>query len=483
MLLLAVGVVLGCKHDPYVCNASAQCVEGGITGTCQPSGFCSFPDAACESGERYESNAGDGLAGQCVDDSNSATCGAVGQECCAGSVCVDNAFCEAAVCNQCVTDVAHGTLHSCFLKHDGTVSCSGLNMNGELGNGGTSSIPTATPTPVRDSVTGLPMTGVVKLGNGEQHTCAIKSDATVWCWGGNANGVLGNGTPDDQSAAVQVVRESDGLPLTGIVDVAGSFCRTCALDNTGGVWCWGCNDNGELGDATGTGRLAAGPVLVAMNGVPFTGAVQLAVGGRHACARTASGDVFCWGDNDFGEVGDDTQIDVDVPKRVFDAATVAAGRFHTCAARADGSAFCWGSNRHRRLGTLSVVRDPDEDNHGLLPAPVVVDADGTTFPGVSSFALAAMSCTVTTDQRGFCWGDNLYGQTGTGTGSSVPMPVLGIDGKPLTSLQRIVAGYTRACAFTADGRMHCWGRNHLGQLGDGTFINRGLATPAKPSCP
>jgi alpha-tubulin suppressor-like RCC1 family protein len=489
--LVIIGAV-GCgNRSPYECTTSDQCVDRGVQGTCEAQGYCSAPDTTCPSGARFEPSAGGGLAGTCVDlvvHPDAAVCGSIGGACCPGDApCGGNAFCDGGKCAQCVTDVALGLVHSCFLKHDGTVWCSGRNEAGQLGNGQTSATPTSTPVQVV-TATG-PLTDVTALGAGEGYGCAIRSDKTVWCWGTNnlrGGGALGDGTATSRSIAAMVIRESDGAALSDVVEVHGSHCYTCARDTAGGVWCWGCNDSGQLGQGTTAGHLAAVPVLTQAGGPAFTLAGDhLTVGGAHACVRTGAGEVWCWGGNLNGQIGNNSLVNQGIPVRILDAATsVAAGRYHTCAVRPDHTVWCWGRGFQGRLGNGTGDRASGNALNKSIPtATTTTSMGGTTFGGADEVAAGAMSCAEMSNHQAYCWGIDPYGQTGTGGGTYVPQPVLDTRGQPLQSVQRIVAQYTRACTFLGDGELLCWGRNSEGELGDGTFLNHGLATSMRPSCP
>jgi alpha-tubulin suppressor-like RCC1 family protein len=250
------------------------------------------------------------------------------------------------------------------------------------------------------------------------------------------------------------------------------------------VWCWGDNNSARLGNGTTTtSYAAAGPVLASVGGPPFTGAVSLSVGDGHACVRKANDEVWCWGLNSAGQIGNGNKNDQTIPVKVTDATSVAVGRYHSCAVKADGTMVCWGQGNQGRLGNGLGDRDAGDTLDRTSPGPVLTSLGGTPFDGVASAAAGAVTCAVTTAKDAYCWGINLYGQTGTSTGSYVPAPVLDTNGNPLHNVDRVVAQFTRSCAFLADGQLVCWGRNSEGQLGDGTFINRGLATPVKLSCP
>jgi len=489
VLMVGAGLLWGCSHSPYQCEASSQCLDNGIQGRCEPQGFCSFPDATCSSGDRFENNAGDGLGGTCVPDDNETVCGSIGQACCAeGNACNGNGFCDGGTCSQCIVEVSHGITHSCFLKHDGTIWCSGDNGDGQLGNGSESLIPVATAVQVREDAQAQPViTDAIALGMGENFSCAIRADHTVWCWGENGNcdagGQLGNGATSDTTVAVQVLRDSDNQPLTDIAEVHGAGCFTCARDSNGGVWCWGSNDGSWLGDGSAAISKDRAVQVVDSTG-PLTDVVEMGVGVIHGCARKSDNTVWCWGINDDGQLGNNSRANSSIAVQTQISATaLAVGRFHNCGLQDDGTVECWGDNRHGRLGNGEGNRDIGDTADRLTPTPVLTEFGGQSFANVAQVAAGAMSCLVTTAGDPYCWGVNLYGQTGTGTGSYVPAPVLGRDGLPVQHVARLAVGFHRACAFKTSGDLVCWGRNSEGQLGDGEFINRGLAEPVGVTCP
>lgn len=488
VVLLGLGILVlavGCSNPAYVCTSSSQCVADGVDGTCQPEGYCSFPDPACDSGERFEADAGDALGGTCV--STLPSCGAIGGACCPGETpCLDNLFCDAGTCTQCATDVAFGHFHTCLLRYDGTVWCTGDNTDGELGNGAFGGLPSNTWTQARDEAN-TPITDATVIGTGGHQTCVRRAgDDALWCWGRNDLGQLGDGSTDRHALAERATRNTDDAPLTDIVEVGGGHDHLCGRDGGGGVWCWGEAGGGRLGNGDDvTTQDQAVEVLASAGGPAFGGATSLTVGDVHACVRTAADDLWCWGGNDRGQVGNDTIINQLVPVQLggFKATSVAAGRFHTCATKPDGGVWCWGQGNHGRLGNGEGDGDAGTDIDEHAPVPALTSIGGPAFGGAATVAAAAVSCAVTTGGDGYCWGVNRYGQTGTGAGTFVPAPVRRVDGTPLRGVDRFDAGWNRTCAFLATGELMCWGRNSEGQLGDGTFDNIGYAKPVKLTCP
>ena len=244
-----------------------------------------------------------------------------------------------------VRTITSGAYHVCALPLDPSdlVRCWGLNRDGQLGDGST----TTRLAPV--AVTGLP--GVVQaIAAGYGHTCAllVEGGGIISCWGYNDNGQLGNGTTTDSWVPVSVAG------LTGVRAIALGAFHSCALLKSGGVRCWGYNYHGQLGDNSRVNRdtpVASAPGL--------TGVVSIAAGGYHTCALSEAGNVSCWGYNGNGQLGDGTYTDSQIPVPVFNLSgvvTITAGRFHTCATLREGHVLrCWGNNYYGEVtgGTSS----------------------------------------------------------------------------------------------------------------------------------
>ena len=225
--------------------------------------------------------------------------------------------------------------HACALIADGTVRCWGDNGSGQLGNAsvtGGSAVPVAVGN----------VSDATALTVGAFHTCVIGADRTVRCWGRNSNGQLGDGTFTDSSAPVTV------QGLTNVTAIAGGGSHTCALVGDGTLRCWGSNDQGQLGD--GTGAFSQTPVQV----LQITTATAVSAGWAHTCALLQDHTVECWGWNASGQVGDGTTGNALAPRHVVGinaASAITAGWWqHSCALSSDGSVQCWGQNQWGQLG-------------------------------------------------------------------------------------------------------------------------------------
>jgi hypothetical protein len=187
----------------------------------------------------------------------------------------------------------------------------------------------------------------VSLAAGAGHACAVTNAGAAWCWGFNDNGQLGNGTTTLAATPVAV----SGLASHVIAITAGYDNHTCALTDSGAVWCWGDNYNGQLGNGV-SGYGAHSTTPVAVTGLP-SGIVAISAGTYHTCALTDVGAVWCWGENFSGELGNGTTINSSTPVAVsgLSSGVVAiAASDHTCAVTDVGEVWCWGYNGYGQLG-------------------------------------------------------------------------------------------------------------------------------------
>jgi alpha-tubulin suppressor-like RCC1 family protein len=314
--------------------------------------------------------------------------------------------------------------------------------------------PPDTTAPIADVTTDpIPASRINGLSLGDAHSCARRADGTVACWGKNLNGQLGNGTMSHiETAPVAVVGLSDA------VELSAAQIHTCARRARGTVVCWGDNQYGQLGNGTTT------PSTVPVNVSGITDAVELVSGAFHFCARTSVGKVLCWGRNDFGQLGNGTEIEAHVPTAVpgLTAVALGAGDFHSCAVLADGSVECWGQNSNGQLGDTSLAQQD---------APVAVKA----LTGALEVTAGVVHTCARTGGAVFCWGVNENGQLGYGlydgalVGSLTPVDAMGV-----TKAVQIGAADNQTCARNGDGTVMCWGQNNQGQTGtSGDLLDTG----------
>jgi hypothetical protein len=349
--------------------------------------------------------------------------------------------------------VSSGYSHACGVKTDHTLWCWGSNDSGQLGDNTT----TNRPTPVQVTALG---SSVAEVSVGDLYTCARKTDHTLWCWGNNASGQLGNGSADDALTPTQVTALG-----TNVAEVSAGDLFACARLTDGTLSCWG---SGPLGNGTSTPSLV--PVQVTSLG---TTVARISTGDGAACVRKTDGTLWCWGYNSFGIVGDGTTNDQLSPEQITALGTgvveVSVGDLFACAAKTDGTVWCWGTNDKGELG------DGTTTSH-FTPAAV------GTLPTLANTVAAngRHACATMTDGRLYCWGWNGAGQLGDGSTTDRHTPV------QVTSLGPTIFGASagvnqNTCGAAFDGGVWCWGSDSFGQIGDGAGVTR--TTPVRVLAP
>jgi alpha-tubulin suppressor-like RCC1 family protein len=359
------------------------------------------------------------------------------------------------------------------LHPDGTIACWGNNSNGQLGNG--TLVDMASPVNVVVSAGGPPFTGAMQISCGaENSTCALRLDGTAWCWGWNSHGQLGDGTVVDQTFPVQVMA-GPGVPLTSIAEIFAGEQSACARKTDDTLWCWGLNNHGQLGNGTFTD--SAVPVQV----VDMVGASFLAAGGTvaalNACAWQASGALSCWGWNSNGEVGDGTMIDKPFPTAtgIVPVTSVAAANIATCASVTNTTAYCWGGNTYGQLGDGTV-------NMSTTPVAVQGPTGGDLTGVVEVGSSDRGDCARLSDGSVWCWGDNSVGQLGTGS-LVPAMTTLPVQVQLSATASALAIGNLHGCALLTGDVVECWGSNISGQLGRGSFTAAEPVPTAVQVCP
>jgi alpha-tubulin suppressor-like RCC1 family protein len=324
----------------------------------------------------------------------------------------------------------------------------GNNFSGQLGDGTTTSRPS--PTPIGDA------TDWSAISAGAAHSCGLLgAGSSLWCWGHNAAGQLGDGTTTQRSSPTQI-----GALATDWSAVTAGGLHTCALRETGTLWCWGSNSSGQLGDGTTTNRQLPTQIGTA------TDWRAISAGGSHTCGMRASGTLWCWGSNTYGQLGDGTTTPRTVPTQIGTAAdwsAISTSRgHHSCGLRGTGSLWCWGRNNVGQLGD-----DTTTERHS--PTQIFVATD---WIAISAGEVHTCGLRGTGTLR--CWGSNVYGQVGDGTTTNRLRPTqIGTA----TDWRTVSAGTFHTCALRGTGSTSwCWGRNHFGQLGDETTTQRLVPT-------
>jgi alpha-tubulin suppressor-like RCC1 family protein len=255
------------------------------------------------------------------------------------------------------TQVAADAESTCVLLVSGHVMCWGWNHAGQLGNGSTA--PSTAPVEVQS------ITDATSVVGGGEHMCALLATGSIVCWGENGSGQLGNGTTSNSATPVAVEGIDDATSLA-----AGRF-HSCAVLSTGHIDCWGANGYGELGDGAPTG-----PVIAPVEVTGVSEASRVAAGGEHTCALLRGGHVECWGEDQWGQIGIklptglESATAIDVPT-ITNANNVAAGEFYSCATLTTGGVTCWGDDFYGQLGDNAAWSAIPTEVAGLSTRPLM----------------------------------------------------------------------------------------------------------------
>jgi alpha-tubulin suppressor-like RCC1 family protein/subtilisin family serine protease len=282
----------------------------------------------------------------------------------------------------------------------------------------------------------------IRIAGGYLHGLALRNDGTVWAWGDNNHGQLGDGTTKNKTTPVLV------SGLSGVIAIAGGGYRSLALKNDGTVWAWG-----ETVTTKTTPEQVSG----------LSGVIAIAEGWNHNLALKNDGTVWAWGDNYFGQVGDGTTKNKTTAVQVSGLSgvtAIAGGGYHSLALKNDGTVWAWGKNDYGQLG--------DGTTKYKTMAVQVNGLSGiTAIAGGNSYSLALKN-----DGTVWAWGANYYGQLGDGT-TTTKTTAVQVSG--LSRVTAIAGGYSHGLALKNDGMVWAWGENDYGQLGDGTTTEKTTA--------
>src|SRR5688572_4290279 len=294
--------------------------------------------------------------------------------------------------------------------------------------------------------------GLFVLQVGRSHACAVALDGRAFCWGGNEQGQLGDGTLINRRTPIAV---AGGLAFATIS--SGDF-HTCGLTTTGQAYCWGVNQFGSLGDGSRVRRLTPVPVS---GGHIFA---SIAAGGQNTCAITADNIAYCWGAGFFGANGNGSRVDALTPVTVSGGhafASISANSQYACGVTTSGKGFCWGNGNSGRLGI---------GTNGIFLAPVEILGE-LTFTSISTGG--AHACGITASGEGYCWGAGAFGRLGNGSLTTFLTPQRVAGG---VVFAQISAGGAHSCGVAISGTGYCWGGPIDGSLGTGALLNQ--LTPA-----
>ena len=404
--------------------------------------------------------------------------------------------------------------HACALTSNGGVVCWGKGDAGQLGNGDT--VNKEHPvTVVAAEGSSDPLTGIVQIASGGEHTCALTQLGGVLCWGNGGNGRLGNGVADNKSHPVTVV-DGEGKSLGNIVQISSGGIHTCALNGEGSIFCWGRGSEGQLGNDDRSDQDHPVAVVETEGSTDtLTDIVQISSGGSHTCAMNREGHLACWGLGGTGQLGNDGFNDKDHPVAVVEAegsteplgniAQVDSGGNHTCAMTTGGRVLCWGRGAGGQIGHGNAIDSADKEapltvvekgggskplRLGIKTLPWICYSDGTcqhlaptenyqdSGGGMGSQISTGtgFSCALTYQGGVQCWGEGNSGRLGNNANSDTdhPVAVVAVGGGTdlLEDIVSIDSGYAHSCALSATGGVVCWGVGENGRLGNNASTNQ-----------
>lgn len=380
------------------------------------------------------------------------------QEACDDGNLVDGDGCEHDCSPTRLVEFALGVRHTCVRTESGVVRCWGENLHGQLGRGDTENIACAAASIGVEL--GEPATAIVAGG---LHSCALLESGKIRCWGNNAKGQVG--------LAGLTVGDTQTPLDAGAVDIGGlalaltaGLRHTCALRLDGGVICWGDNDSGQLGYGLidGVGGLGNQPIDHGTVALPEP-VVELAAGALFSCVLLESGRISCWGRNASGELGVETELPIQpIPTAGFvltgELHGLSLGARHGCVIASD-DVVCWGDNALGQLGVGHM--DPVASPHAEAPvqfASTVVEVKAGT----------EHSCALLDSGQLRCWGGNTWAQLGLGGVTPTAIPT-GVSLGELAAGLGVTSSWSRShvCARTVTDELLCWGSNRWSQLGYG----------------
>ncbi len=314
---------------------------------------------------------------------------------------------------------------SAFVTESGSLYMWGYNYYGQLGNG--TKTDSSIPVKIMDNVKYVSISGNCS-------SSAITEDGSLYTWGDNEYGQLGNGTKTNSYTPIKIM---DNIKSVCLED----FC-SAAITEDGSLYMWGHNYYGQLGNGTTTDSSI--PVKIMEN------VKNVSLGCYHSAAITEDGSLYTWGYNGYGELGNGTTTDSSIPVKIMDnVKSVILGEWHSAAITEDGSLYTWGRNCYGQLGNGTTT-------DSSIPVKIMENVKNVSLGCYHSAA-------ITEDGSLYTWGYNGYGELGNGTTAASSIPV-----KIMENVKSVSLGYDNGAAITEDGSLYTWGYNYWGQLGNGT---------------
>ncbi len=327
-----------------------------------------------------------------------------------------------------VIQIAAGSTHTLAVKTDGSLWAWGYNSDGQMGNGKADFLVYTSPVKIMDDV--------VQVAAGFGSSFAIKTDGSLWAWGNNYDAQLGDGTGEDKPTPIKI--------MDGVTQVTAGYSHTLAIKTDGSLWAWGSNSNGQLGNGeSGSGKKQSTPIKI-MDDVN-----QVAAGHSHTLAIKTDGSLWAWGSNSYGQLGDGTTTPKTIPIKIIDnISQISAGSSHSVAISSDNILYSWGINDYLGIlvdGISNATLSPVNIYNGVIE--VDANYNNTIF--------------LTSEGNIFVFGDNSNGQLGyDNTDFNVPVEV------PIDDVVNIAAGGNTSFAITGLNRLYGWGADRECEIGD-----------------
>ena len=360
-------------------------------------------------------------------------------------------------------EMAFGETHTCFAFSNGSAKCMGLNSNGQLGLGNTTSFNGTTPSAMGNNLASINFDGlkIKNISAGGNSTCAILSNSQLSCWGANSLGQLGLGDIVQRMSPTLV-----DLGPSLATQVAISETHTCIVDHKGDLKCFGNNQYNQLGlehtNSIGVAPSQMGFNLGAVNLGTGKKVIKVGVGNGFSCVLLSDRTVKCWGKNEYGQLGldhtlitgveDSQTINFGTLEGVLD---LSVGHNHSCVLLVSGKTKCWGRNEFGQLGVGTTT------NHGTSAGSMAALLEinfGSNKKAIQIAAGYSTTCAVLEDGSSRCWGFNINGVAGQGNQDLMYSPsALNLNLGTGTTVRSIDSNGVNACAILTNGQVKCWG--------------------------
>ncbi|MDP6661833.1 MAG: hypothetical protein QF545_02700 [Candidatus Thalassarchaeaceae archaeon] len=357
-----------------------------------------------------------------------------------------------------LTAIGAGFNYTCVVMDNNGMKCWGRGADGYLGNGNNYDI----HTPVNVNMPTHPPNAVEMSGGDGHHSCLIASNGSFYCWGEDGSGQIGHGHYSCWGACWEPHGPSTLGGQAALTIVTGLH-HTCAIAVDLTLYCWGQDIKGQVGNGEGVTDVLAPQEI----GLPLgRTAVSINAGMDATCVILDNGSGMCWGSNQYGHLGDGTNDSSDIPTPISvlpenrSLVALDVGFMHTCGILDDGSVYCWGNNSHGQLGDGTNITSAYARAASLPPGRMAISID----------AGREHTCAILDDSSAYCWGRNTEGQIGDGTtdNSSTPVSVSMPSG---LGVAEITAGNFHTCAVATNGSVYCWGGHGQGALGLGEDVD------------